>query len=113
MSLSRKKHKNTKLPSDLNDEKNLEEFIDSALVELTDHMRAMEEKVASLEKTCAKKDDNLYGLEKKTNDQLNKLTKMIKEKENYYSNQKDSMVNYYEQLLNDVNSRVKVCGFNS
>ena len=69
----------------------------------------MEEKVSCLEKTCTKKDENLHSLEKKTNDQLNKLTKMIKEKENYYSNQKDSMVNYYEQLLNDVNSRVKVC----
>jgi len=40
--------------------------------------------------------------------QITKLTKIIKEKEVQYIKQKETMTSYYEQILNDVNSRVKV-----
>ena len=39
---------------------------------------------------------------------IKNLTKSIKEKETIFNKQKESLINYYEQLINDVNSRVKV-----
>lgn len=67
-----------------------------------------DEKMLSAEKELYTKYELMQASQKKYEDQINKLTKILKEKESYYSKQKDSLVSYYEQLLNDVNSRVKV-----
>ena len=105
--LNQKKSK-IKLPADLRDEKELETFIDKLVTELVEQVRVGDEKCAALEKSLGKKEDLVQVVQKKSDEQASKLTRVIKEKENHYLKQKDSLVNYYEQLLNDVNSRVKV-----
>jgi hypothetical protein len=97
-----------KLPTDLKEEKNLEEFIDKTLKELIIRLQNSEEKLSSVEKESEKKQEQIIKSQKKHEEHISKLTKIIKEKEIYYTKQNESLVNYYEQLLNDVNSRVKV-----
>lgn len=97
-----------KLPTDLKEEKNLEEFIDKILKELIIRLNDSEEKLSNAEKELENKQEQITKSQKKHEEHINKLTKIIKEKEVYYTKQNESLVNYYEQLLNDVNSRVKV-----
>ncbi len=100
-----------KLPTDLKEEKNLEEFIDKILKEVIIRLNNSEEKLSNVEKELESKQEQMVKSQKKHEEHINKLTKIIKEKEVYYTKQNESLVNYYEQLLNDVNSRVKVLIF--
>lgn len=102
------KRQKVRLPGDLRDEKSLESFLDKLVDELVEHLKAAEDKIGGLEKAYAKKGEDLSALQKKSDDQVTRLTKIIKEKESHHTKQKESLVSYYEQLLNDVNSRVKV-----
>lgn len=104
-------NKQCHLPSDLRDEKYLEDYVEKLLNDLIDRLGLLNEKYANLERELSRSEDKLRHSDKKHDEQILKLTKIIKEKENYYIKQKDSLVAYYEQLLNDVNSRVKVCEF--
>ncbi len=81
----------------IRDEARLEEFMDKVIEELVESVRCGEEKVSKLEKECMRREED-----------VEKLSRVIREKEGQHSKQKDSLVTYYEQLLNDVNSRVKV-----
>ena len=79
--------------------------------EMNERLSTSVSKYSNLEKEFIRNEDKLRHIHKKHDEQILKFTILIKEKENYYIKQKDSLVAYYEQLLNDVNSRVKVCYF--
>jgi hypothetical protein len=100
-------NKKVKLSSNLNGKCD-EEFMESLIRELGEYKRSNDECFAALERDSIRKEEHLNGLLKKNDEQLSRLTKTIKEKEIQFANQKETLVAYYEQLLNDVNSRVKV-----
>lgn len=97
--------------SDLREEKKLEEHVNKQISDMIERIGSLTAKYSNLEKEFIRNEEKLHHIDKKHDEQILKLTKIIKEKENYYIKQKDSLVAYYEQLLNDVNSRVKVCCF--
>ena len=101
-------NKKLKLSSNLSEGKCDEEFMENLVHELGEYKRTSDECFAALERDSIRKEDHLNGLLKKNDEQISRLTKTIKEKEIQFANQKDTLVAYYEQLLNDVNSRVKV-----
>ena len=102
-------NKELQLPHDLREEKYLEEFVNKLIADLIERLSSLVNKYSNLEKEFIRNEDKMKHVEKKHDEQILKFTKIIKEKENHYIKQKDSLVTYYEQLLNDVNSRVKVC----
>ena len=104
-------NKHIQLPMDLREEKHLEEFVDKLVNDLIERLNKTIEKYSNLEKEFIRNEEKLRHVDKKHDEQIVKLTKIIKEKEAHYIKQKDSLVAYYEQLLNDVNSRVKVGSF--
>jgi hypothetical protein len=101
------------LPTDLREEKQLEEFIDRQIEHILEHIHHTDYKLEDMENDMHKKEEILHNIVKKNEDQITKLTRIIIEKENQYKKEKDALVAYYEQLLNDVNSRVKVRFFNN
>jgi len=76
--------KQIKLPTDIREEKNLEEFIDKIITQLVDRLSNIEEKAMNFEKESLTKDEKLQQLQKKYDDQISKLTKILKEKEVHY-----------------------------
>lgn len=100
-----------KSSKDVKDEKNLEDFLEKFVPQLVERHKISEEKCKKLENKLDEKQSELDYMQKNYDVQITKLTKIIKEKEIQYSKQKETMTSYYEQILNDVNSRVKVIYF--
>jgi hypothetical protein len=92
----------------MKDEKSLKSFLEKFLAQLVERRKNSEEKCLQLESKLCEKQSELDYMQKNYDVQITKLTKIIKEKEIQYSKQKETMTSYYEQILNDVNSRVKV-----
>jgi len=92
----------------MRDEARLEEFMDRLVGEVVASVRAGEEKIGRLERECARRAEEVKAVGKRSEEEVGKLARVIREKESQHVKQKDSLVCYYEQLLNDVNSRVKV-----
>jgi uncharacterized protein (UPF0305 family) len=78
--------KQIKLPADVRQEKNLEEFIDKIISQLVDRLSNIEEKAMNSEKDLSCKEEQLHQTQKKYEDQITKLTKILKEKETHYVN---------------------------
>jgi uncharacterized protein (UPF0305 family) len=78
--------KQIKLPADVRQEKNLEEFIDKIISQLVDRLSNIEEKAINSEKDLSTKEEQLNQVQKKYEDQITKLTKILKEKETHYVN---------------------------
>ena len=76
--------KQIKLPTDIREEKNLEEFIDKIITQLVQRLSSIEENAIGFEKESLSKEEKLQQLQKKYDDQISKLTKILKEKEVHY-----------------------------
>jgi hypothetical protein len=92
-------------------EQNLEDVIDDTINKLVYYVENFGEKLNKIENNLKLKDEQILLITRKYEEQIQKLSKSIKEKESTFKKQKDSLVNYYEQLINDVNARVKVSTF--
>ena len=66
--------KQIKLPADVRQEKNLEEFIDKIISQLVDRLSNIEEKAINSEKDLSTKEEQLNQVQKKYEDQITKLT---------------------------------------
>ena len=93
--------------SNLSDQ-TIETIIDSAISELLKYVQSFEDKLGLIEAKLKSKEDYIEQISRKYEHQLQKLSKALKDKESHFNKQKESLVSYYEQLLNDVNARVKV-----
>ena len=100
--------KNLKLANEPKDEAILEDFVDNAIAEMVEQNHALNEKLCASDKELVLKEDTLQQLQKKCEEQATKFSKVLKEKESHYSRQKDSLVAYYEKMVNEANSRIKV-----
>jgi hypothetical protein len=69
---------------------------------------AKEEKLKLIEKNHSIEQNKLKCLAKTQEEQINKLSLILQRNEAQFNKQKESMVAYYERMLNDINSRVKV-----
>lgn len=89
-------------------EQTIENIIDSTISELIKYVQSFEDKLSLIETKLKSKEDYIEQISRKYEHQIQKLNKSVKEKETQFNKQKESLVSYYEQLLNDVNARVKV-----
>ena len=90
--MSNKTHvKQIKFPTDIREEKNLEEFIDKIITQLVERLSNLEEKTIIFEKESTAKDEKFQQLLKKSDDQISKLTKILKEKEVQYVSYKECL----------------------
>lgn len=92
-------------------EQNLEDVIDDTINKLVYYVENFGEKLNKIENNLKLKDEQIILTTRRYEEQIQKLSKSLKEKESSFKKQKDSLVNYYEQLINDVNARVKVSTF--
>lgn len=89
-------------------EQTIETIIDSAISELINYVQSFEEKLGLIETKLKSKEEYIEQISRKYEHQIQKLSKSLKDKESHFNKQRESLVSYYEQLLNDVNARVKV-----
>ena len=95
--------KQIKLPTDIREEKNLEEFIDKIITQLVDRLSNIEEKAVSFEKESMSKEEKMQQMQKKYDEQISKLTKILKEKEIHYVNyKKKTNIKWMVNSLNGV-----------
>jgi hypothetical protein len=89
-------------------EQNLENLIENAIINIINLIQNYDENLNEIEIKLKEKEAFNEETQIKQDEQIKSLTKLLKEKETIFIKQKESLVNYYEQLINDVNSRVKV-----
>ena len=89
-------------------EQNLESLIETAIISLISSIQKYNDNLNDIELKFKQKELQNEELKIKQDEQIKNLTKSLKEKETIFTKQKESLINYYEQLINDVNTRVKV-----
>ncbi len=99
--------KTNSISSNGNDQ-NLESLIENAIISLINSIQKYNDNLNDIELKFKQKELQNEEIKLKQEEQVKSLTKTLKEKETIFTKQKESLVNYYEQLINDVNSRVKV-----
>ena len=96
-----------------NNEQNLEKLIENSIISLINTIEKYNDNLNDIEHKFKQKELQNDEIKIKQEEQIKNLNKSLKEKETIFVKQKESLVNYYEQLINDVNSRVKVSYSNS
>ena len=89
-------------------EQNLESLIETAIISLISSIQKYNDNLNDIELKFKQKELQNEELKIKQDEQIKNLTKSLKEKETIFTKQKESLINYYEQLIKDVNTRVKV-----
>lgn len=86
----------------------IESLIDNLIINIINIIKTYDDTRVDYELKLKENTNSIDELKQKQEEQIKNLTKSLKEKETIFNKQKESLVNYYEQLINDVNSRVKV-----
>lgn len=107
---SSRQHSKIFKPASQVSETDLDDLAEKLVAHVADRLMTKGDRNERLEREYATLKEKCQALQKKCEEQQAKTTQVIREKENNFMKQKSSLVNHYEQLLNDVNSRVKVSG---
>ncbi len=89
----------------MNDDRHL---LDNLMDKLKDYINATDKNLTEYEHKLKTNEKNIEQITQTYDEQLQKTLKLLKEKEIVFHKQKESLVKYYEQLVNDANARVKV-----
>ncbi len=96
------------LKIDTTSSNNKSDSIDILIDKFSDYIKSTDRKLTEYENKIKSNDKSIEQITRKYDEQLQKTLKLLKDKEIIFNKQKESLINHYEQIVNDLNARVKV-----
>ncbi len=88
---------------DANDDKHL---LDTLMTKLADYINTTDKNLTEYELKMKTNDKTIEQITATYDEQLQKTLRLLREKETVFHKQKESLVKYYEQLINDPSVKV-------